>query len=136
MPQFILGERHTFRLLAVNFNGNSSTSDEYTFNACIGPTSLPAPFRISGTVNAIKIGWTAPLSNGGCPITSYAVYRDDSIGGDVTTEVNSDTDASVRSNAVLREVTVTNWPTATSGSIFRFKVRVFNRESYVDSPYS
>lgn len=97
----------------------------------MGPSELDAPYRIEGTTDSIKIGWSEPTNNGGCPITNYAVYRDDSTGSDVSTEVNS-----LSNNAVLRSLTVTNWPTSTAGSIFRFKVRVYNRESYIDSPYS
>jgi hypothetical protein len=53
----------------------------------------------------------------------------------VTTEVNSPGDPSIVGNPVLRQVSITNWPAASTGIYFRVKVRVFNREGFADSPY-
>jgi len=53
---------------------------------------MAAPFLTEAETNKITIGWTEPLSNGGCPITGYSVYRDDGNEGAVNIEVNSNND--------------------------------------------
>jgi hypothetical protein len=98
---------------------------------------MPSPFRIDegSVVDNLRIGWTKPLEDGGCPITGYSVYRDDANGGDVTTEVNQVDDPNIILNPVLREATITNFEANSAGSIYRVMVRVNNREGYADSPY-
>lgn len=112
-------------------------SPKFLFNACVAPSGLPTPVRIDeGSIqNSLLIAWEAPLSDGGCPITGFSVYRDDGANGDVSTEVNSAGDPSIVGNPVLRQVAITNWPAGGAGKWFRVKVRVFNREGFDDSPY-
>ena len=43
-----------------------------------------------------------PQDDGGCPITGFALFRDDSIGGEPNVEINVDNDPSIRNNPVLR----------------------------------
>ena len=50
-------------------------------------------------------------------------------------EVNSNNDPAVRENPVLRQVIATNFAAGTEGRYFRFKVRAYNREGYVDSTF-
>lgn len=52
---------------------------------------MQKPFKIDNgsSTNNIIIGWEEPEDNGGCPITGYAVFRDDANGSDVSIEVNS-----------------------------------------------
>lgn len=125
--------RYQFRLFALNFNGRSLPSTIQLFNACVAPKIMAAPYLILAEANSIVIGWSEPVTNGGCPLTGYAVYRDDGNDGPVETEVNIANDPAVQGNPVLRQVTVTNFLPGTEGLYFRFKVRVFNREGYVDS---
>ena len=82
------GSEVQFRLYALNYNGQSLASDTYTFNVCTEPKGMPPPYKISSEPNSLVLAWFDPLDNGGCPITGYAIFRDDSIGGDVTVEVN------------------------------------------------
>jgi len=96
---------------------------------------MMTPFKISTFTNSITIGWEEPASNGGCPLTGYAVYRDDGLGGDVTTEVNEVDDPLITGNPTLRQATITDFPADFEGVVFRFKVRAYNREDYVDSPF-
>ena len=49
---------------------------------------MQAPFKVSSEANSLVLGWEDPLDNGGCPITGYALFRDDGAGGAVTTEIN------------------------------------------------
>jgi hypothetical protein len=36
----------------------------------------------------MRLKWAEPLSNGGCPILGFALFRDDGISGNPTIEVN------------------------------------------------
>lgn len=49
---------YNFKLIALNFNGESPESDEYLFNACNAPSSFDAPYKVSSTSSSITIGWT------------------------------------------------------------------------------
>lgn len=55
-----------------------------------------APVRTTSTATTITVSWQAPLNNGGCPITGYAVYMDDGTGLGTFNEVNAITDPAVR----------------------------------------
>ena len=57
---------------------------------------MPAPWRIISTLVTMTLGWAEPLYNGGCPITGYAVFRDDGAGSAINIEVNSPNDPSIR----------------------------------------
>lgn len=86
------GTQWSFKLYALNFNGRSEPSDSQTLNACTEPKGMLPPYKISSEPNKLVLGWNDPISNGGCEITGYAVFRDDSIGGDVDVEINEDND--------------------------------------------
>jgi hypothetical protein len=94
---------------------------------------MQPPFKLESVPNNILIGWNDPKDNGGCPVTGYAIFRDDSIGGDVTTEVNTDNDPAIRNNPVLKQALSTNFPANTVGKFFRYKMRVYNREGFSES---
>lgn len=112
-------------------------SNAFTFNACFNPRRMPKPFKVDdgSFTNNLIIGWEEPDDDGGCPITGYAVFRDDANGGNVTTEVNTVNDTQIRNNPTLRRATITNFTAASQNQNYRFMVRVFNREGYADSPY-
>lgn len=77
----------------------------------------------------MTISWSEPLDNGGCPITGYAIFRDDGVTQLPTIEVNANNDPLVRDIPTLREVTaVLN--NADLGKNFKFEVRAYNREGY------
>ena len=117
----------------MNFNSASAPSPIFVFNACVAPSLLQTPYLIQALSNSITVGWHGPENDGGCPITGYAVFRDDSNDSTVDIEVNTNNDASIRDSPVLRKATVTNFSPSTEGRWFRFKVRVFNREGFFDS---
>jgi hypothetical protein len=100
---------------------------------CVAPSLLRPAYLIQALPNAITIGWHGPEDDGGCPITGYAVFRDNSNDSTVDIEINSVNDASIRDSPVLRKVTANNFSPSTEGLWFRFKVRVFNREGFFDS---
>ena len=63
---------------------------------------MQPPYKISSVSNELILAWNEPLENGGCPISGYAIYRDDSHGSDVDIEVNEENDSSIRGNPILR----------------------------------
>ena len=83
------GAQYQFRVYAVNFNGISPASSIYTFYSCVDPTGMSIPYLVSSTTSSITLGWTAPTDDGGCPIYTYTVYRDNGSGGSINNEVNS-----------------------------------------------
>jgi hypothetical protein len=70
--------------------------------------------------------WNAPKDDGGCPITGYAVFRNDGEGGLPTIEVNTDQDSNIRDKPTLRSVTVSNFPEGSLSSTFMYQVEAFN----------
>lgn len=102
--QLETGKIYQFKIVALNYNGESEESDVYFFNACNTPTSFDAPYRITSTSTSIKIGWNPPTNDGGCPILGYAVYRDDGAGGNIVAEMNLANDPAVRLIPTLREL--------------------------------
>jgi len=62
------------------------------------------------TSSYITINWLPPSDSGACRIVSYAVYRDDGLGGPINTEVNQVTDPLVRNLPSLNSLRVTNFP--------------------------
>lgn len=74
------------------------------------------------------------MTDGGCPIFSYAVFADDGLGG-AFTEVNIDQDPLVRNNPGLSTLVVTSPFTASGleGRDFRFYVTAFNKDGSTDS---
>jgi hypothetical protein len=129
----LVGSRYRFKLQALNFNGASPLSEEYTFNACLPPAGQPAPYRIDTTTSTVTLGWDEPLDDGGCPITGFAVFRDEADQSIPSVEVNSAADAGVRAIPTLRQLIVTSLPSGSEGQYVRFSVRAFNREGEVDS---
>ena len=75
----------------------------------------------------MTLSWSEPLDNGGCPITGYALFRDDGVSGDPTIEINSDNDVEIRGKPTLRTA-IANFDSGDLGTKYAFQVRVYNRE--------
>jgi len=127
------GEIYRFKVSAFNFNGEGSLSAELSTYSCTPPSSLSAPLRSSSTLTTMTLDWTAPSDDGGCPITGYALFRNDGALGATTTEVNSNNDPSIRDLPALRQAVVTFFPASPTGLTFSFKVSAFNAIASVDS---
>ena len=127
------GEIYKFKLQTLNFNGASQNSSVLSFNACLPPSGLIAPWRTDSTTTSISLRWAEPVRDGGCPVTGYAVFRDDGLSSDPTTEVNTALDPAVRGIPTLRDLVVTDLPVGREGEYVRFSVRAYNREGFVDS---
>lgn len=49
---------------------------------------MAAPVRVTSTLTTLTLSWATPGDNGGCPITGYAVFRDNGAGSAINVEVN------------------------------------------------
>ena len=93
-----------------------------------GPTAsaMAAPKRLTSTTSSITVTWTAPESDGGCDISSYAVFVDDGAGGNFV-EVNEVEDPLVRYIPGLSQLLITSpFDTAVPGTDYRVYVEAFN----------
>lgn len=114
--------------MSVGFNGAGTESTTYSFYSCIPPSGFDAPTGV-GTSTQITISWTEPRSNGGCPITGYAIFRNEGDGTSATTEVNLSNDSQIRNNPSLRSAVVTFFPASSVGKTFLFRVIVYTADS-------
>jgi len=72
----VTGLAYNVKLQALNFNGASLASNEESFIICSTPSSFSDLYLVASTANSITLGWKSPLSDGGCPIIQYKLYRD------------------------------------------------------------
>ena len=68
----------------------------FSLYAWVVPSGLNRPRIVSIRGVSYTVAWSSPLSDGGWPITSIKVYRDDGAGGDLTTLVVTVTDGSLK----------------------------------------
>jgi hypothetical protein len=67
----ITGLQYNFKLAAINFNGLSPESPSVAYTICVKPSNFKAPSLTGVTRTSMTLAWNAPVSNGGCSITSY-----------------------------------------------------------------
>ena len=120
------GRFYRFKVSAYNFNGEGLASAEMTTYSCSSPSIMEKPLRVTSSPTSFTIQWQEPADDGGCPITGYAVFRDDGASGPITTEVNSDSDTNVRDKPTLRELIITNYESADVGKTFVYQIQAFN----------
>jgi hypothetical protein len=69
------GTLYKFKVAAVNVSGETlSSSVSVTTTSSITAPSSPSITSSTSFVTNVDLSWSAPLSNGGSPITSYKVY--------------------------------------------------------------
>jgi hypothetical protein len=68
---------YRFRVRAFDINGPGVYSGVTSVQACIPPQNLTSPIVSSISKTTFTVSWSAPVNFGGCPITSYVLYRDD-----------------------------------------------------------
>jgi hypothetical protein len=129
------GDLYDLRVSAMNFNGEGPASAvALRTYSCVPPSGLRAPVRVpaESTASTITLSWSEPEATGGCPITGYALYRNDpsqanpAEGLEVWVEANSDYDTNIRDKPQLFRATVTNFPGGSTGLAFKFAVEAFN----------
>ena len=75
----------------------------------------------------MSLKWSEPSDNGGCPILSYYLMRDDGMTGVPNIEVNNPNDVNVRNIPTLRNLDVL-LDVTTKGRMYTFQLFVSNRE--------
>ena len=131
----IPGEHYDFKVSAINFNGEGpqSTIPLSTYS-CTAPVGVPAPVRVAAASTGTTTGlsWAEPAATGGCPLTGYALYRNDpaqadpATGTEVFVEVNSDNDSNIRNQPDLLAATVTYYDPSSTGQAFKYVVEAIN----------
>ncbi len=88
------GTTYSFKIVAVNANGDSASSD---FSEAKTADVPDAPTGVTATVNATTISnsWSAPSNSNGSAITEYKVYLINSAGADVTAQTKTTTNTTV-----------------------------------------
>jgi hypothetical protein len=67
---------YLFTVEAFNYNGYDGVqSDAIGFIVCVEPSGLNKAKWTSISRTTITLEWTAPDNDGGCPVTSYSIYR-------------------------------------------------------------
>lgn len=121
----VTGNQYIFQAQAINYNGDGLLSAPVGFNACLPPSTAPAPLRSATTTSSMTITWQNPTSDGGCPLLGFAVFIDDGISGDFV-EVHS---SQVRNIPGLHDLVITEtFGPANIGLSFRVKVLSYNME--------
>lgn len=116
------GRYYRFRISAYNFNGEGATSPEMETYACVSPSKMSPPTRVTSSLTSFTLEWEEPALNGGCPILGYAVFRNDGNNGAITIEVNQDDDTNIRDKPSLRSMVITNFPVDPVGLTFMYQV--------------
>jgi parallel beta-helix repeat protein len=75
------GQTYYYKVAAINVAGEGAKSNE----ASARPATIPGqPTGLSGAPadRQVSLSWSAPVSNGGSPITNYAIHRGTTSGGE------------------------------------------------------
>jgi hypothetical protein len=83
-------------------NQHGQESDSVLFFTCTAPSGLSAPKFVKSTMTSMTLEWNEPADNGGCPILSYYLMRDDGSSGISSIEVNTNSDSFIRNKPTLR----------------------------------
>lgn len=81
------GLPYRFEVTAHNLNGESIRGPTATIYACLIPSNLPEPMRVSTTSTSVLIEWTEPDDNG-CPILGFVIFRNTGANDAVTVTVD------------------------------------------------
>ncbi len=122
------GSSYTFFITAINFNGVSQSSDELIQIVCIAPYQISSPYYMDSTQTSLTVGWSAPDYNGGCPIYTYALMRNDADGLAPSIQVDP---SIINNKPYLNSYDVTGLTQL--GLPYLFSIRAWNDIGYVES---
>ena len=108
------GTTYYYQVTAVNSVGEGLKSSEVSATPATVP-GQPGGLTAAAGSGSVSLSWTAPISNGGAPITKYDVYRGTSPGGESTTPV-----------ATVTSGTTYNDTGLTSGTTYYYEVSAVN----------
>ena len=114
------GLEYRFQLMALNFNGPGVASSTFDVYFCSPPSGLLPPTLLSSTQTSLKLQWSPPTDDGGCPVLEYTLTRDDGSGPSAPIDVIVDP-TDFQGEPSLREHTVTFSPADTS-KLFKFQI--------------
>ena len=118
----VSGYYYKFKHVAVNSAGSSSYSPEVGVYTCVEPSGIAAPTLGTITQTSVEVFWTAPSSNGGCPIEGYELYVTN-LARSAYNEVHS---GSVNDLPNLRTFTITELPSGVLGNKMNIQVKAKN----------
>jgi hypothetical protein len=82
------GVEYSFYVVATNFNGEGVRSDIIRLKSCIAPFGVHPPHLLATTIDSVKLRWSHPESDGGCPISSFSILTDLGDLGPIATELD------------------------------------------------
>jgi hypothetical protein len=112
------GVVYSFKVSAVNINGEGPESTVSTIVSCVAPSGVEHPVLVSSTATTVSLRWMQPNDMGGCYVFNYQMYNDDGLNGAFVLS----TDSPLISN---QPYTFTLGGGFTS-RIVRFKVEAYN----------
>jgi len=83
------GKAYRFKVVALNFNGESLESPEAILFSCLPPSGLLPPAYESSATTSLSVEWSSPSNVNGCPVYQYELYRDDGAGSAISTLVGT-----------------------------------------------
>jgi hypothetical protein len=101
-----VGTKYYVVVRALNRGGLGAKSAELSATVAAPPSAPRSPTATGGN-SATTVGWTAPASTGGKPITGYNVYRGTTAGGISKTPVNTTPLAATARSYVAKGLTNT-----------------------------
>lgn len=84
------GNTYGFTIKARNYNGFSPSSDPAFFLICTAPGQLSPANMSAVTATKMTLEWKAPVTTGGCPITSYSIFQQELFDPSQFAEVDAD----------------------------------------------
>jgi len=85
------GFTYNFKVQAVDINGDGTLSSVSALISCVAPSGMALPTVEAVDETTVTLGWCLPADDGGCPITGYALFRDDGAGGTISNAVDAGT---------------------------------------------
>ena len=125
----ISGLNYKFKVRGVNLNAPGIFSDEFDLKSCVAPFGVKEPILVDQTSTTVSIRWIPPENDGGCPIISYALFRDDGANGPISTAVDT---ATVNNKPYLFEHTLSL--AALKGKTVRIQLEASNELGSTLSP--
>jgi len=123
------GVEYSFYVTATNFNGEGVRSDIIRLKSCIVPIGVHPPELLLTTIDSVRLRWTHPDSDGGCPVSSFSIITDLGVFGAFTTDLDA---ASIANKPYLFEHTF-SLTSAETGKLLRFKLTVSNERGSTTS---
>ena len=138
------GDRYDYKVEAINFNGAGARSPAMATRSCLRPSGVSAPKRVAGSSTAardafhasqpeVTLSWSEPAATGGCPITGYALFRNDpdlsdpATGSETWAEITTSSDgAAIREKPELFQATIAGFAAGSVGKEFKYYVEAFN----------